>query len=299
MRILISDFGLCKKLEGDQSTFRPTTAQPGTLGWTAPELSHYHAPLDDEHGVEQMLANPRLTRAVDIFSLGCVFYYVLSNGLHPFSQTEEDLVDETSGPGSTKISTYQVQNNIDRGKYRLAALEDLSQSNAPEARDLISRMIAWDSKDRPDIGTVLVHPLFWPLSKRLDFLLKVSDRFEADTREEYSEMLERFEANAQKVIGANWHARLDQEFLGELNRYRKYRPERLIDLLRAMRNKGHHFGDLPPDLQEKMGPYPDNFLLYFTSKFPHMLMVVYYFVKDHLSGEPSFVPFFHLNQQHI
>lgn len=302
MRILISDFGLCKKLEGDQSTFRPTTAQPGTLGWTAPELSHYQSEnsMDGEaNGVEQMLANPRLTRAVDIFSLGCVFYYVLSNGQHPFSQTEDDVIDESSGAGSTKISTYQVQNNIDRGKFRLAALENLGQPNAPEARDLISRMIAFDSKDRPDIGTVLIHPLFWSYAKRLDFLLKVSDRFEADTREEHSPMLELFEKNAAKVVSGNWHERLDSEFLAELNKYRKYRPERLIDLLRAMRNKGHHFGDLPPDLQDKMGPYPDNFLLYFTARFPHLLTSVYYFVKEHLSGEPAFVPFFAFDSQHI
>ena len=39
-RLLISDFGLCKKLDADQSSFRATTqnAALGTSGWRAPEL---------------------------------------------------------------------------------------------------------------------------------------------------------------------------------------------------------------------------------------------------------------------
>ena len=31
--------------------------------------------------------NKRVTKSVDIFSLGCVYYYVLSLGLHPFGDS--------------------------------------------------------------------------------------------------------------------------------------------------------------------------------------------------------------------
>src|SRR5438045_8749835 len=100
-RLLVSDFGLCKKLEGEQSSFRATTAHAaGTSGWRAPELL-----LDDDakDGKEEaamvdastqsaseplvssdILPSRRATRAIDIFSLGLVFFYVLTQGRHPF-----------------------------------------------------------------------------------------------------------------------------------------------------------------------------------------------------------------------
>lgn len=48
VRLLISDFGLCKKLDSDQSSFRATTqhAALGTSGWRAPELLLHHDLLE-------------------------------------------------------------------------------------------------------------------------------------------------------------------------------------------------------------------------------------------------------------
>ena len=68
VRAMISDFGLCKKLQLGRMSFSRRSGVTGTDGWIAPE----------------MLNSERTTCAVDIFSLGCVFYYVLSNGKHPF-----------------------------------------------------------------------------------------------------------------------------------------------------------------------------------------------------------------------
>ncbi|CAJ0757490.1 23514_t:CDS:2, partial [Entrophospora sp. SA101] len=69
IRLLISDFGLCKKLEGYSSSFNISTNNiSGTLGWRAPELSL----------LPQQPPNNRITKAVDIFSAGCLFYYVIS-----------------------------------------------------------------------------------------------------------------------------------------------------------------------------------------------------------------------------
>lgn len=68
VRAMISDFGLCKKLQLGRVSFSRRSGVTGTDGWIAPE----------------MLNGSRTTCAVDIFSLGCVFYYVLSDGKHPF-----------------------------------------------------------------------------------------------------------------------------------------------------------------------------------------------------------------------
>lgn len=286
-RLLISDFGLCKRLEGDQSSFRPTTAQPaGTAGWTAPEISMGSRYPDVEGNnassdlvVEWSNSNRRLTRAVDIFSMGCVFYFVLSRGEHPF------------GVNSKR------EGNIEENIYDLSELSDYSMPNNFEAQDLIERMIAFNPKARPDAGQVLLHPLFWSPHKKLEFLLKFSDRFENDTRVEHSDLLVLFEKNAKSVTGDDWHVKLDRAFIDSLNKYRKYHGDRLIDLLRAMRNKSHHFNDLPPSLQQSMGPVPEGFLHYFTSRFPNLLMTVYYFAEENLRNEQSFRPYFEEDEE--
>ncbi|EFN86948.1 Serine/threonine-protein kinase/endoribonuclease IRE1 [Harpegnathos saltator] len=68
VRAMISDFGLCKKLQLGRVSFSRRSGITGTDGWIAPEI----------------LNGERTTCAVDIFSLGCVFYYVFSSGKHPF-----------------------------------------------------------------------------------------------------------------------------------------------------------------------------------------------------------------------
>lgn len=298
VRMLISDFGLCKRLEGEQSSFRTTTAQAaGTSGWRAPELlvddpenTLYGLRRDGDDSTDGTLAtrtgsssepividtlsNRRATRAIDIFSLGCVFFYILSGGLHPFG---DKILREAN----------IVQNN-----FSLDYLNERYQEDAVEARVLISEMICRDPRKRPDAQAVLLHPLFWNSAKRLDFLLKVSDRFEGESRDPPTPLLQTFERNAALVVGEDWHPKLGQLFVDNLGKYRKYHGDRILDLLRAMRNKSHHFNDMPKELKEQMSPYPDGYLKYFTERFPYLLMTIYKVVKEHLAEEDVFRPFF-------
>ncbi|KAK9244002.1 hypothetical protein V1506DRAFT_542850 [Lipomyces tetrasporus] len=293
-RLLISDFGLCKKLEGDQSSFRATTAHAaGTSGWRAPELliegddscsgngssNHTISPSSNNTGsasepaVIDTLSNRRATRAIDIFSLGCVFYYVLSNGSHPFGDR------------------YMREANIIKGEYSLDYLEALGYQGI-EARDLIERMLDRDPKNRPTAHDVLMHPYFWSMQKRLDFLLEVSDRFEIEQRDPPSELLEELESDPEHVVYNDWYKRLDRSLIENLGKYRKYHTDKVLDLLRALRNKKHHYQDLPPNVQAALGGVPDGFLAYFSQRFPNLLMHVYYVVKNNLQDEPHFRPYF-------
>ena len=105
-RMLISDFGLCKKLDADQTSFVPTVhgAMTGTVGWRAPEILRGDVKLDEPGSEESQSSRgsiglsgdgtpsgkpTRLTKSVDIFALGCLFYYVLSNGSHPYGDRYE------------------------------------------------------------------------------------------------------------------------------------------------------------------------------------------------------------------
>jgi serine/threonine-protein kinase/endoribonuclease IRE1 len=139
-RCLISDFGLCKKLEPDHSTFQAqSTMAAGTSGWRAPEV--LRGVENEKRGLREVsslasdtvtVSGPegRITRAVDIFSMGCLFYYVLTDGEHPFGSL-----------------TYLRDGRIMDSQSDLSAL-DCSTNDGVEAKDLISRMIAPNAADR-------------------------------------------------------------------------------------------------------------------------------------------------------
>ncbi|CCC71484.1 hypothetical protein NCAS_0H01740 [Naumovozyma castellii] len=306
VRIMISDFGLCKKLDADQSSFRTNLNNPaGTSGWRAPELLDETAPqilqtLNEEAEFQPVHAShqngkhnhnnsvlssdsfydpftkQRLTRAIDIFSMGCVFYYVLSSS-HPFGDR------------------YMREGNIIKGRYKLDGLKKslTDRSMVNEASDLIKQMIANNPRDRLTAFAILRHPLFWPASKKLEFLLKVSDRLEIERREPPSQLLLELQEHADLVITTgDWTVNFDKAFMEDLGKYRKYHGDRLLDLLRVLRNKYHHFMEMPEELVERMGPIPDGFYAFFSRRFPRLLIELYLFVGEHLVDDRMLHEFF-------
>ncbi|CEJ93732.1 Putative Serine/threonine kinase IRE1 [[Torrubiella] hemipterigena] len=268
-RLLVSDFGLCKKLEGGQSSFGATTGRAaGTSGWRAPELL-----LDDDARETSMVdasthsgsgsilndgmpSGRRATRAIDIFSLGLVFFYVLTNGSHPF-----DCGDR-----------YMREVNIRKGSYNLKALDMLGEV-AEEAKDLIASMLDADPSRRPNAREVMAHPFFWPAKKRLAFLCDVSDHFEKEPRDPPSAALMELESHAMEVTRGDFQKALPREFLDSLGKQRKYTGSRLLDLLRALRNKKNHYEDMSDSLRKTVGALPDGYLYFWTTRFTSLLLV--------------------------
>ncbi|KAG0199934.1 bifunctional endoribonuclease/protein kinase ire1 [Mortierella sp. GBA30] len=320
-RVLISDFGLCRKLENDQSSFHNTTmlggrggAGGGTIGWRAPEC---FSGLDKDDELLQVMVNGgadessslsssssqgtgvgsgtgtgkanRMTRAIDIFSAGCVFYYVLTNGEHPFGDR------------------YSRERNILLNRPNLEGLDSMGQEGV-EAKDLISKMIAHNPADRPDAFAVMHHPFFWSANKRLMFMQDCSDRFEIEDRgvdtssppssssdqQSPSPLLVKLEQNAKEILGKDWYKVIDRTLVDNLGKYRKYDGNSVRDLLRALRNKKHHYQDLPPHVKRALGELPHGFLNYFTSRFPKLMLHLYYIVANDptLRNESMFKHYF-------
>lgn len=270
-RLLVSDFGLCKKLESEQSSFGATTGRAaGTSGWRAPELL-----LDDDgrdlnlmeasthSGSGSVLVQDgtmphhrRATRAIDIFSLGLVFFYVLTNGSHPF-----DCGDR-----------YMREVNIRKNNYSLQLLDVLGDF-AFEAKDLIMSMLNANPKQRPTATEIMCHPFFWSPKKRLSFLCDVSDHFEKEPRDPPSVALEELERHAPEITRGDFLRSLPREFVDSLGKQRKYTGSRLLDLLRALRNKRNHYEDMSDSLKRQVGPLPDGYLSFWTTRFPQLLLV--------------------------
>lgn len=257
VRAMISDFGLCKKLQLGRVSFSRRSGVTGTDGWIAPE----------------MLNGNRTTCAVDIFSLGCVFYYVLSNGKHPFGDP------------------LRRQANILCGENDLTALHDeISQYDKELALILIKAMIANNPSERPPVMAVHDHPIFWEPAKILGFFQDVSDRVEKE--ETSSPALVALEFECNHVVQGDWRLLIDVEVATDLRKYRSYRGESVRDLLRALRNKKHHYRELSQQAQESLGYIPDKFTEYWLSRFPSLLSHVWCAMQT-FRNEPTLRDYYH------
>merc|ERR1719410_2704832 len=71
VRAMISNFKLLTKTKVGRMSFSRRSGVAGTEGWIAPEM---------------LLGNRSTTCLVDIFSMGCVYFYLLTKGKHPFGE---------------------------------------------------------------------------------------------------------------------------------------------------------------------------------------------------------------------
>ncbi|NXX12281.1 ERN1 endoribonuclease, partial [Podargus strigoides] len=257
IRAVISDFGLCKKLQGGRQSFSLRSGIPGTEGWIAPELLQ-DAPKE----------NP--TCAVDIFSAGCVFYYVVSGGQHPFGDS------------------LRRQANILSGSYQLSCLQEEAHDKLV-ARELIVAMISPEPQRRPAAPAVLLHPFFWSREKQLQFFQDVSDRIEKEPAE--GPIVSALEAGGRSVVRTNWRMHISLPLQMDLRKFRTYKGGSVRDLLRAMRNKKHHYHELPPDVRLALGSVPDGFVQYFTSRFPRLLLHTHGAMRE-CAHEQLFHPYY-------
>ncbi|XP_048408198.1 serine/threonine-protein kinase/endoribonuclease IRE1 isoform X2 [Stegostoma tigrinum] len=258
VRAVISDFGLCKKLSVGHHSFSLRSGIPGTEGWIAPEVLR-EEPKD------------KPTYAIDIFSAGCVFYYAISEGKHPFGDP------------------LRRQSNISLGKYNLQHFEQEVYENVV-GRHLIEQMISEDPKQRPSAQCVLKHPFFWTKEKQLQFFQDVSDRIEKEPLE--GPIVGGLECNGSMVVRTNWRMHISIPLQTDLRKFRTYKGNSVRDLLRAMRNKKHHYHELPPEVQETLGDVPDQFVQYFTFRFPNLLLHTYNAMQI-CSHERLFHPYYH------
>ncbi|RVX68566.1 hypothetical protein B0A52_07990 [Exophiala mesophila] len=293
LQFVISDFGLCKPLEeGPESTFAPTAnhTAAGTTGWRAPELlvnsratlptpavasSASRSTIHSSDGTTpDRSSGRRATKAIDIFSLGCVFYYVMTQGHHPFDV------------GGTSLGRDL---NIKENKFSTDALR--LHDYQYDADDLIMQMLKNDPKHRPDTHDILRHPYFWDVEDKLDFLCDVSDCYEREknsinnlfdnnavrtpAEKEALDELAALESLAPNVIGPSrdFLRALPRSFINEMGKQRKYTGSKMIDLLRVIRNKKNHFHDLPDDVKEQMlGGSSRGYYEFWVKRFPSLLI---------------------------
>lgn len=63
------------------------------------------------------------------------------------------------------------------------------------------------------------------------------------------------------------------------------------DSLLSFPQQKHHYRELPAEVQETLGSIPDDFVSYFTSRFPHLLMHTYLAMRT-CAPERPFLPYY-------
>ena len=270
--VKLADVGLALRLADNRSSYTAVANNVGgigTTGWRAPEV----------------LSAGRQTKAVDVFAAGCIVSYVLTHGQHPFGN-----------------APFGRDGNIAAGTPNL---EDLEALGLPEATDIVQKMIDPIAANRPTADEALHHPFFWTSAMKLSFLVDISDRLYALRNDSvrYTEMLDRHPLS--RTFLSSWLKLLDIELLIGLGRGYENTAS---GLLRVIRNKRNHYSELSPELREKIGPIPEdkanthdqfssavlndknnstddtcwksNYLTYFTSKVPKLLMCVYQYALE-------------------
>eukprot|EP01080_Neovahlkampfia_damariscottae_P012370 gene12370-6038_t len=224
----IGDMGVSKMLEKEE--FSTIT---GTLGWKAPEMY-------DE--------TMKGTKAVDIFSMGCLIYYIYTNGGHPFGDEDERVV------------------NIKKMKKDISieGIEDFW------LKHLIESMIKKNPTERLKIENIKNHPFFWSKEKKNNFVPFISD-FLCTYKD--SPLSENLLKKQDKIFDKSWDLIIDDIIIkGCCPKYKSENFQSVIWLIRLWRNIYHHYFEFDDEVKEILSP---SFHEYFIKKFPNLLLVLY------------------------
>lgn len=246
----IADFGISKMMSGKKS-ITGTGSDYGSTRWQAPEVLK---------GVE-------LTTKVDMFHIGSLLFFGVTQGHHPFG---EEPVEQ--------------QNNIERndivGKYMLKGL--------PEATDLITSLLHDQPEKRPDTAKTLSHPFFWSAERRLHFFHEASD-IEQGERKRFRLLNSALHNSTHHTSLAthkgylDWNKKVNKDIV--TNFLNNLTPSTVVDpdvysLLRCIRNLHSHFRERPEALKLLL-PEKSDMEAYFRKAFPSLLIDVYRSFKQH------------------
>ena len=240
---VISDFDL-GHYEKDTSEHKKPY---GTKGWAAPEL----------------WSGGERTTAVDVFSLGCVFYYVLSKGYHPFAPIDnleicqQAICDDTKEPDLQKLT---VEGESGESSFKVIL-----------ARDLIASMLRHEHKKRPKARWVLQHPLFWSDARISKFYHNIGKWAVDKHHGTFQRMLR---TNSNEVFTGKWTTYLDEVVARNVDK--KFDTPDICKLLRTIRNKAEHFEESSEELKRIFYGSSTGVARYFNEKFPRLLLYTFH-----------------------
>ncbi len=244
-RFIISDFDL-GHITGKNSRHK---IKYGTMGWVAPEL----------------WGKEKRSPAVDIFSMGCVFYYILAKGCHPFGEIDnlEQCQQKICSLRQPKLSQLKIEGSRE---FKPAL-----------AKSLINSMIERDYSMRPKATWIIQHPIFWSDEEISKFYLykNVGKTVVDNKTETFQRMLR---ANSSEVYTGDWTSYLEVVVTVDVNKH--FDKADICKLLRHIRNKTEHFDELSEELKRTYYGCSEGVARYFNEKFSKLLLYTFQKKKE-------------------
>lgn len=150
----------------------------------------------------------------DVFNLGVIIYYILSNGSHPFGPLNKPnaIIDN--------IRTTQ----FDCNSNDFIILKNEGKSYKIEcAMSLLKKMLSKDPEHRINCNEILEHPLFWNNHEIYKFFREINQSWKLLTVED------------KKMINDEWFWLSDQHSVEEI--LSSYSEKSLIELVEFIAQK--------------------------------------------------------------
>ncbi|CAL8140358.1 unnamed protein product [Orchesella dallaii] len=246
--VKIADVG--KKYANSKREF-PVSATNTLARWKAPEI------LKD---------CTKVSSSCDIYSLGCIYFYVLRKGEH-FKKGAE--------------ATGWIKK---RFCYHW----------------LIKEMAEDDPLKRPSASNLLSHPIFWTKKKSLNFLLQIGNIIERYDNSEVRTLMYEMEQRSFQVSSKYCLRSIPcyQDWLklvnSDIELYHQFYPnssafrndnDRLSGFILLIRNLVTDYDELPKNIKKQVGSIPDNFFNYWNALFPSLVPMIW-LVFQKLVNEP-------------
>lgn len=187
--------------------------------------------------------------------MGCIFYYTLTDGLHPFGK-----------------KAYDLEANIMQRKHHLDILS--IKSNHVGCIHLILSMIQHHSTDRPSCSAILSHHFFWSSQKIIHFITDICSIGETD-----SENCLHFndEPNQLTFCQQEWMMKLDSEVEDFIKSSIPLYTEIGCSVLSLLKIIHYMHKNLPPKISCITGNSISDFCMYWfgVERYPYLITLAW------------------------
>ncbi|XP_030477649.2 serine/threonine-protein kinase/endoribonuclease IRE1a [Cannabis sativa] len=227
----------------------------------------------DWQPAERLVPGQHISTAVDMFSIGCIFSFCITDGRsHPF--------DTHDG--------RELHLNIIENKMDLKFL-----SHFPEAEDLISKLISNDPKSRPTAADVSIHPMLWKSDTRISFIYQTNIKAREDLNSTFSQALNNINIG---IINSNWENILDdlikKDMQTRIQQRCNYNVSSILDLLRLQRNLFNHNKEKKILYQDWKWAECEDLESYFANTFPRLFIEMYKIIFQYHKQDEDFKKYF-------